>query len=69
MFLALAVTALAFTAQTGFAQQEVDPDHYDQAVAQKAQSPRSPKATAQHKASGKTSVAKARARKHSSHSA
>lgn len=69
IFLALAVAALTLTSEKGFAQQEVDPDHYDQPVAQKPQSTRSLKATVQHKSGSKTNVAKKRARKHTSRNA
>jgi len=36
MVLILAVAAVSLTAQYSFAQQEVDPDHYDQPIVAKA---------------------------------
>jgi hypothetical protein len=59
------MAAVSMTASTSFAQQEVDPDHYDQPIAAKS-AVKAPahKATAQKRNSGKANVASHRAKQH-----
>jgi hypothetical protein len=65
MFLLLTITAVGLSAQPSFAQQEVDPDHYDQPVARKsAPQKAAPKASAKKQTGGKNTVAKNRAKQH-----
>ena len=57
--LMLAVAAVSLTAQYSFAQQEVDPDHYDQPIVTKAKAkPGLQKHTAAKPTHTKSSVAK-----------
>ena len=61
--LILAVDAISISAQSSFAQQETDPDHYDQPIAAKA----SHKSTAVHQKQGKANLASHRAKHHPAH--
>lgn len=65
MFLLLTIAAVSLSSKPSFAQQEVDPDHFDQAVTSK-QSVKAPihKSTAQKQNHGKTNVASRRAKQH-----
>jgi hypothetical protein len=65
MFLMLTIAAVSMTATSSFAQQEVDPDHYDQPIAAKS-AVKAPvrKSTAQDRNSGKAKVASHRAKPH-----
>ena len=66
MFLLLTITAVGLSARPGFAQQEVDPDHYDQPIATKQTTKTlSQKTTAQKQAHTKNTVAKNRLKQHS----
>jgi hypothetical protein len=65
LLLASAVTVLSFGATQAFAQQEVDPDHFDQpAAAKQAAKLPSLKAKTHTHANGKTNIASKRARQH-----
>jgi len=68
MVLMLAVAAVPFSAMQAVAQQEVDPDHFDQPVAAK-QAAKAPahKLSAQNHANGRTSLASKHAKQHHSH--
>jgi hypothetical protein len=67
MVLLVAVASVSFTAQQAFAQQEIDPDHFDQPVATKpvAKAP-AHKATAQSHAQARTNIATKHAKQHHS---
>jgi hypothetical protein len=62
--LILAMAAISFGAQSSFAQQEIDPDHYDQPMSAKAPAQKSP---AGHKKEGKANVASQSAKHHPAH--
>jgi hypothetical protein len=64
MVLAIMVAAVSVSATQAFAQQEVDPDHYDQPLAAKAPSH---KVTAQHRAQSKVTMASKRSKQRRSH--
>jgi len=68
MVLMLAVAAVPFSAMQVVAQQEVDPDHFDQPVAatHAAKAP-THKQSAQHHVNGRTSLASKHAKQHHSH--
>lgn len=66
--LMLAVAAVSLTAQYSFAQQEVDPDHYDQPIVAKAKAG-TPKHVAARQTHTKTNVAKHQAKQQSHPSA
>jgi hypothetical protein len=68
MVLAFMVAGVSLTATQAFAQQEVDPDHFDQAVATKpAAKSNTHKAATNHHAKGKTSLASKRSKRRHSH--
>lgn len=66
MALMLVVAAVSFSAKQSFAQQEVDPDHYDQPIAAKPAVK-----TPSHKASAhpKANLASKHGKQHRSHAA
>jgi hypothetical protein len=64
--LALMVAAVSFSATQAFAQQEVDPDHFDQPVAAKPAAP-SHKASVQHHANTRASVASKHSKQRHTH--
>ena len=64
MALMLVVAAVSFSAKQSFAQQEVDPDHFDQPIAAKAPAH---KVTAHHYAHSKTNLASKHGKQHRSH--
>jgi hypothetical protein len=68
LVLMLAVAAVSFGTTKAFAQQEVDPDHYDQPAAAKsvAKAP-AHKVTAQHHAYGQANLVSKRGKQHRSH--
>ena len=68
MVLMLAVMVVSFSGTQVFAQQEVDPDHYDQPVAEKsaAKTP-AHKVSAGNHARGHKKLASKRSRQHHSH--
>ena len=68
MVLVLAVAAVPLSAMRVVAQQEVDPDHFDQPIAAK-QATKAPahKLSAQQHAHGRTSLASKHAKQHHSH--
>ena len=63
MFLLLTIAAVSMSATSSFAQQEVDPDHYDQAIAAK-NTVKAPvhKSTARKQNAGRANVASHRAK-------
>jgi len=66
MFLLLAITAVGLSARPSLAQQEVDPDHFDQSVASKpAPKQAAPKSTAHKQTRGKNTVANQRTKQQS----
>lgn len=68
--LMLAVAAISFSAQRCLAQQEVDPDHFDQPVAAKAVAKQTaPSVTTHHHSRGKANLASKHARQRHSHPA
>lgn len=68
MVLMLAVTVVSFTATQVFAQQEVDPDHYDQPVAAKSAAKASAhKVPAGNHVRRHKNLASKRSRQHHSH--
>lgn len=66
--LMLAVSAVSFSTTQVFAQQEVDPDHFDQSIAAKpaAKAPASTVSAGNH-ARGHKNLASKRSRQHHSH--
>jgi len=62
----LAVAAVSFSTTQVFAQQEVDPDHYDQPLAAKPAAKAPARGVTAHHANGKVNVASKRAKQHHS---
>jgi len=60
MFLLLTITAVGLGAQPSVAQQEVDPDHFDQPVASRQAPKQVAKSTAHKQTRGKNTVANQR---------
>jgi hypothetical protein len=68
MVLAFMVAGVSLTATQAFAQQEVDPDHYDQPVATKpAAKPTTQKAATHHHPQGKANLASKHSKQRHSH--